>query len=299
VSTGGGRAWWARYRGPVLLGGLAIGLLLGVRASLGRLDAIGPDELPSRGAMAAAWVLLLLGQALVGYGWRRLVPGHGDAVASMWTFHASQPGKYLPLGVGQGVGQVSLARDLGLGGRAAVAAWASHLAMIVAAGVVVGVCVVVLPGTGAIRWAGLGCLVGLVAVHRPTLRRIVGAGGRFTERLPRPDDLPDQRGLLEAFAAGVGFVVLHGLAFAILLQGGDRGVAGYVGTIGAYALAVGLSTATPLPAGLGAREVLLVLVLPTDPAATLAAAILVRVCTFSVEVALLAAFWLLGRRRGS
>jgi uncharacterized membrane protein YbhN (UPF0104 family) len=293
------RSWWSRYRKAILLSGLALALLLGVRASIGRLGDLESHEVPSLGTTVAAMCLLAAGQATVGYGWRRLVPVLSDPVASMWTFHATQPGKYLPLGVGQAVGQVALARDLGLPLRTAVAAWASHVAMIIAAGGVVGTLLVLHPSLGGVRWLALGGILAGTAVHRSVLQHIVGAGARFTDRLPSPDDLPSQRCLAEAFFASVGFMVLHGLAFALLLPGSDRGSAGWLGLIGAYGIATGSSIASPFPAGLGVREALLVLLAGAGAAATIAAAIVLRVATFTVEVALFVTFWALSvsRRR--
>lgn len=248
-------------------------------------------------AMAAAVALLLGGQSILGYGWRRLAPGITDAVTSMWTFHAAQPGKYLPLGVGHALGQVTLAREVGLTGRQAVAGWASHVAMIVVAGTTVGALVVTNPELGDARWFALAGLLGLLAVRRSVLQRVVGAGARYSTRLPAPEDLPASRGLAEAYATAVAFMVLDGLAFVVLLHGFDRGLSFWVGVIGAYGLSMGLSIATPVPAGLGIREVLLVILVGTDASATIAAAIVLRILTFGVEVGLLALFSVLRRRR--
>src|SRR5690606_18370221 len=101
----------------------------------------------------------------------RLAPELRDPVASQWTFHATQPGKYLPLGVGQAVGQVALARDLGMTARSAMAAWASHILMIVAGGVVTGVLLVLRSDAGPVRFLALLCLLGGVIVHRGVLGR--------------------------------------------------------------------------------------------------------------------------------
>jgi uncharacterized membrane protein YbhN (UPF0104 family) len=95
----------------------------------------------------------------------------------------------------------------------------------------------------------------------------------------------------------VAFVVLDGTAFAILLDLGGAGVLTWVAVIGGYALAVGISTATPLPAGIGVRELILVLVLEQDTTAIITAAIVLRVSVFAVEVLLLLAFWTARRYR--
>lgn len=289
--------FWRRYRNRVLLSGLAVGLLLGARASMDRLGGLEDGEVPTAGAFAVALALLVVGQLVVGYGWRRLAPDLRDPVASQWTFHATQPGKYLPLGVGQAVGQVALARDLGMTARSAMAAWASHILMIVAGGVVTGVLLVFRTDAGPVRFLALLCLLGAVFVHRGVLGRLVGLGSRFSSRLPAAADLPDQRRLADAFAAAVVFVVLHGAAFSVLLDG-HRDIVASLAVLGAYGLSVGLSTATPLPAGLGIREGLLVLLVGGAVAPVLAAAIVLRVCTFTMEVSLLAVFWLLRRLVG-
>jgi hypothetical protein len=288
---GGGWAarTWDRYGPLILLSGLFLGVALGLHASWGRIDELGDEELPDRVAIGVAVLLLLAGQLSVGYAWRRLAPELRDPVSSMWTFHASQPGKYLPVGVGQVLGQVALVRGLGLSGRRAMGAWASHLSSIVAAGITTGVLLVLQPGVGPVRWAALACLGGLVFVHRPTLGRALALGARLSKRLPSPGDLPSQRLLVEAFAGCVGFVVLDGLAFAVLLVG-DAGVAAVLAVVGGYALAVGISTATPLPAGIGVRELILVVVLTQSASATIAASVVLRVAVFAVEVSLVVVF---------
>ena len=283
------RATVSRYRGQILLVGLALGLLLGVHASIGRVGSIAPEDLPGATRTIEAAVLLLLGQLSVGYAWRRLAPTLDDPVTSMWTFHATQPGKYLPLGVGQAVGQVALARSAGLPTRTAMGAWASLLAMIVGSGVTVGALVVLVPRDGTSRWLGLIGLAGALVVYRPFLHGLIGFGARFSKRLPAAEDLPSQRSLLEAFVACAVFVVLDGCAFALLLGTGTGGGV-LAGTIGAYALAVGISTATPLPAGLGVRELLLVLFTDAGTAPVITASIVLRVTVFAVEVALLVGF---------
>lgn len=283
------RATLSRYRGQLLLVGLALGLLLGVNASIGRVGTIAEEDLPGAARTIEAGVLLLLGQLSVGYAWRRLAPSLDDPVTSMWTFHATQPGKYLPLGVGQAIGQVALARSAGLPTRTAMGAWASHLAMIVGSGVTVGALVVFVPRDGATRWLGLVGLAGALVAVRPVLHGLIGFGARFSKRLPAAEDLPSQRSLLEAFLACAVFVVLDGLAFALLL-GSGAGDGVLAGTVGAYAFAVGISTATPLPAGLGVRELLLVLFLDAGTAPVITASIVLRVTVFAVEVALLIGF---------
>lgn len=288
---------WHRHRVVILLAGLAVGLLLGVRASIDRLGTLEPVDTPARGEVVVAVGLLLLGQAAVGFGWHRLVPAISDPVESMWSFHATQPGKYLPFGIGQAVGQVALASDLGVRPHAAIASWASHVAMIVVAGTTSGVLVVANPHLGPLRWFALLGLFTPILVHRSVLERVVGVGSRFTSRLPAPSDLPAQRGLTEAFLSGAVFMVSHGLAFALLLGGIDQELATWIGFTGAYGLAAGLSIASPLPAGLGVREALLVLLTHTAVPATIAAAIVLRVAAFAAEVMLLVIFSVLRRRR--
>ena len=182
--------------------------------------------------------------------------------------------------------------------RSAMAAWASHILMIVAGGLVTGTLLVFHPDVGPVRFLAPLCLLGAAIVHKGVLGRLVGLGARFSARLPAAADLPAQRRLIDAFVAGVVFVLLHGAAFAVLLHDGERGVAGSLAVLGAYGLSVGLSTASPLPAGLGIREGLLVLLVGGAVAPVLAAAIVLRVTTFTMEVALLAVFWLLRRIGG-
>lgn len=278
--------WW---RWP-LVGAIAIGVLLGVQESFGRIGGLDRATVTSPTKIIVVAGLLVTGQAIIGYGWRRLLPAITDPVTSMWTFHATQPGKYLPLGIGQAVGQVALVRDLGVPLRSAVASWASHVAMLVVGGCAVGALLVVPPGTGTLRWVFLAGLLAVAVAHRSVLGVAIGAGARLTSRLPAPSDLPGQRALIDALAASIAFMLLHGLGYAVLVDGWEPTWTRLLSLIGAYALSAGLSTATPLPAGLGAREALLVLLSGLNAPTAIAAAVAHRVIAFGAEIALLGLF---------
>ena len=82
---------------------------------------------------------------------------------------------------------------------------------------------------------------------------------------------------LAAIAVG-----LHSVGFAILVRSADLDVT-LLGAVAAYALAFGVSVATPLPGGLGAREAVLLAVLVVDEATLLVPVVLVRLLLVGIE----------------
>lgn len=287
------RRRWVRAVLPgLLLAGLAF-LLVRLQASAHDLEQA---SWPGAAAVGAALGLGFAGQVLFGLGWDRLLPDVGDHRALAWSFHGTQPVKYVPLGIAQPVGQVGVLRDLDLGvdvGGGALA-WVGQVLTMVSAGVLLGAGLVFV--TDDEWWRGLAAL-GVVAapvlVARPVQVAVLGWLGRRARRVPPAEAVPPQAALLEAWALAAVALALHGTAFALLAAGeGDP-----IRLVLAYSVSTALSVATPLPAGLGVREALVVATSGLAAPAALGAALLLRVVLLVVELTLFGTTWLWHRNR--
>ena len=137
-----------------------------------------------------------------------------------------------------------------------------------------------------------------VPLSRPLLARLADLAGRRFPTLSIAGFLPGRRQLAESLLAAVVFFLLHGAAYALHLDhlSDDSDLLRWTS---AYALAAGLSVATPLPAGLGVREALVVALSGQPAAEALQAALLLRLTQLVVELGLaaLAALVAVQRRR--
>ncbi len=184
------RAW---LPGLLMLGLVLLAIQLQQQAS--ELDQF---QLPSRGALVLTVAAAVAGQFAFGLAWTRLLPTLRAPRALAWTFHGSQPAKYVPIGVAQPIGQVSLLRQLGVPVTQGTVAWVSQLTAFVAAGLFLGA------GTA---WTGDGWLAALSAfgllapllVVRSLQARLMTRLSRWSDRVPAPESIPAQRSLTEAF----------------------------------------------------------------------------------------------------
>jgi len=277
------RGGLARAALPAVIGGGLVVLGLRLHAAADDLDRA---RLPGAGTIALVVGLALVGQVAFGLGWDRLLPSVRDRTGLAWSFHGSQPAKYVPVGVAQPLGQIALVRRLGVERGPAAVAWACQIATIVTAGVLLGApLALVEDGPRWLRLTALG-LLAPVLVARPVLAAALGAARRVLRRVPEVTTLPGQGALLEAFLASLVALALHATAFALVAQ--RSGGPGLVRLGAAYALATGLSVATPVPAGLGVREAIIIAAAGLPAAAALAAALLFRVVLLAVELGLFA-----------
>ena len=238
-----------------------------------------PGVLPIVGVVA----LLALGQVALGEAMVSLGAGVTTPFDRRWAFHISQPAKYVPIGVAHAAGSVTALTGRGAARVTAGVLWAVHTGTLVIVGVALG-----LLGSPAFGWWAPLALLGpvtLVCLDHRVLLAIVRAAGRFVEVLSRPSLVPPQRRLNRCAAWAATGIVLHGLAYAVLVEAAGISM-NPLAAVAGYCLALGVSIATPLPAGLGAREALL-LAFSTAPAGdAIVPIVLVRLLLVGVELVL-------------
>ncbi|GAA4981256.1 lysylphosphatidylglycerol synthase domain-containing protein [Pseudonocardia tropica] len=223
-------------------------------AVLAALERVAPADLVLAGAAAVANLLL------AALAWRAVLSGLGSPLpvrAAARVYLVGQVGKYLPGGVWNLLAAAELARDHAVARRQTVASML--LAVLVSAVTAAGLAAALLLD---LPWSMLAPLV-LVGLCPPVLNGVIGVVLRITRR----DPLPAQLGL-----RGVGRAVLWTMAswaavgaqVAVLAiaAGAPATVATLSLSTGAYVLAWLVGTAAVvLPAGAGAREATLVVVL--------------------------------------
>ena len=241
--------------------------------------------LASSPRLALAGLSLAAALLVAGRAWCDLVEQRPRRVLA--GFLVAQLGKYVPGGVWQAVGQVEAAAQDGVARSRAAMAFLVMMVVQVVAGLVVAAPLAAIAEAPA--WsrivAGVAPLA-LVLLHRAWLLRIVRLLARW-RRLAHlgSETVPSQRSILVATARMLAVFVLLGLALQLALPVAFDPAA-TVGLVAAHALAwVGGFLVVPLPAGLGAREGVLVLAAGwhADTGALLAASLLVRLLQIVTE----------------
>jgi hypothetical protein len=287
--------WRARLRWLILVSGLT-GLAIITRQALGE----GESPIPGPAATAAALVLYGGAGVSAARAWSVLLGSTVDPIEVRGAMYASQLSKYVPGGgVLQAAGQVVLSTSDRLTVRRSALAWATSMVLTVVAGVVLlsGLALVGgLPG-GPRAIALLGFLA-LLAVDRRRLAWVLNQARRLTARIPEPDLLPEQRALHVALGWTAASLLLSAASYTTILVDLDGAVrpvevlpAFVAGWLAGFLL-------VPLPAGLGAREAILVALIPgSTTGLVLGASLSQRVIAFVAELALLAGNRFTQRRR--
>ena len=253
-------------------------------------NRISDKPLPGAAAMVGAVALLGVGQVMIGEAMVAVGAGAGTAAQRRWAFHVTQPAKYVPLGVAHAVGAVTALASCGVSRLKAGVLWAIHTATLVVVGVALGL--ILSPSLG---WPPAIALLGVcvpLLLNRRALASVFIRLSRFSPALGHPELIPDQRRINWCGAMAALGVLLYGVAYAVLVSaaGIEQPL---IASVAAYCIALGVSIATPLPGGLGAREAML-LALSTAPAGeALVPVILVRLLLVAVEVA----FWAVASAR--
>jgi uncharacterized membrane protein YbhN (UPF0104 family) len=222
----------------------------------------------SIGTIVLAFVAMVAGQVAITLSWRAVLTGLGSplplAVAGR-VFLLAQLGKYLPGSIWPVLAQAELGRDHGVPrARSAVAA-AGVLVVSLVVGAIVAVGFLSLSATGALRtywYILLVPVLGLVALSPPVLARLLALAFKLTRR-PAADTAIGAGALLTSAA----WSLVQWLCFGVHAWLLARGLGGghdrlFLLATGAYAVAwvIGFLIVF-VPAGAGAREAALVLVL--------------------------------------
>lgn len=249
------------------------------------------------GAVACAVALLLtvVGVLATGQAWRVWLGSLADPPGPVTThqlFYLTQSGKYLPGSLWPYVTQVALARRFGIPRRAMLTTAALFMITHVVTGAVVGL--VGAGSTVASRWAWLlypAALVGLAVLAPPVLRLLLSAVDR-RRGLTTPSPTPSWRTVGRAVAVMMLAWLAFGGATWVLVAQLAPGAANGPLAIGVYALSwvVGF-LAIAAPAGVGAREAVLVVALGPllGAPAALSVALVLRLAVTVADLGLAAA----------
>lgn len=253
------------------------------------LDAVSVVDVVVSTAFGAVAVLALFRS------WNAVMVGSGARLTgaeALTVYATSQLGKYLPGAVWPVVGQARMGRRKGLSALQVASASVLALALSVAAALALGCLFLPLAGRDAAArfwWAPLLALPLLVGLCPPVLNPFIARLGRLARRPMVGTEIG-----WSATVKAVGWCWLGNLAFGAHLQAlghgvGLDGVRGLVLSVAGYSLASGLGVLVVfLPAGVGVREVAIVVVLglALSAPAALTVALLSRVILVVVDVAL-------------
>ena len=288
-------SWQARIRWLILVSGL-LGLVVVARQALTADESPFPRPLVSAGAL----VLQAGAGIAAARAWSVLLGPSVDGAQVRGAMYASQLSKYVPGGgVLQAAGQVTLSTSDALTMRRSAVTWASSVVLTVVAGLTLLSGLALVGGfTGWTRIAALAGCLSLIAVDRRGLAWCLTQARRLTSRVPEPSLLPDQPSLRVALAWTLTGFLLVAASFTVILVDLDPHVRP-VEVLPAFVAAwlVGFLL-VPLPAGLGAREAVLVALIPgSTTGLLLSASLCQRILTFGAELALVAGHRLAVRGR--
>jgi hypothetical protein len=286
---------WRRWlRGTILLSGL-LGLAIVTRQVL----TTDEDAIPSPWVAVTALVLQGLAGISATQAWITVLGPDVDPARARAAMFESQLSKYVPGGgVVQALGQVALTTSDAVTMRRSAVAWFSSVILTVIAGMTL------LGGLAAVGaldgWVRVIALLGpltLLLLDRRCLRLVLSLGRRFTSRVPDPASVPASRILVQALAWAMGGFILLAVSFTLILGDLDGGI-DRLQVVAAFVAAwlVGFLL-VPLPAGLGAREAVLLALIPGSTTGQLLAASLAqRLLAFGAEVLLVLGHRALVRR---
>lgn len=257
--------------------------------------------------MLASWPNVLLagllyGAGMVGYSisWAMLFAPDENRRLLASSFVISQPLKYVPSGITQPVGQIVLGTKTSTSRRAAAVAFPVHVLLNVEAAVTLGAPLLLISDVPSwSRWLVLVVPLFWAALDRSWMAAVLRRLGRLHRLFDVANELPERRSILRAFPVAL---VSHGLMFTSFGLLAIRAVPRWsvAGLAVAYAIAwlVGY-VALPAPAGLGAREAVLVVLLSASAPALAVVEISAvhRVVTLVVELLLLVVALVLARRQ--
>ncbi|HEX3005287.1 MAG TPA: lysylphosphatidylglycerol synthase domain-containing protein [Angustibacter sp.] len=260
----------------------------------------------SAGALVTSSALALLALVLTLVGWRALLADLGSPLGwgpASGVLFIGQLGKYLPGTVWTVVVQTEVASAVGVPRKRTAVVGLLSMGLSALAGLGVGVFALpALLSSGGESWYLLVLLVvpvGAVVLHPRVLNALVGRALRVVKRAPLDDRLSG-RAIAVTMAAYVAAWLCLGLHVWVLVHDlGADGVGALVPAVLGYALAASLGmVAVLLPAGIGLREAVLLLLLSgslSRPGAAAAVVLLSRFIVTASDVVAAAAAWLYDR----
>jgi hypothetical protein len=240
--------------------------------------------------VAAAGGLYLIGMSIYSISWSQLFDSTDNRLLISLGFLISQPVKYLPGGIAQPIGQVTLTAQALGSTRRSLVAFPAHVLINIVAAVTLSAPLLFVAEVAPL-WRWLLVLVPMVwaALNRRWMAGLLSLLARVHRMFQVSSDLPTQSHINAAFGWALLAHAAMFASFGVLTAGSVPGWS-VVPLSLAYAIAwlVGY-VALPAPAGLGAREAALVLFLGGAITAVDAVRISAvhRIATLVVELGLL------------
>jgi glycosyltransferase 2 family protein len=257
-------------------------------------------------AVAAALVLMLLGLVPTVAAWRILLADLGSPLpwpAAVGVFFVGQLGKYLPGSLWVVLAQSDLAARHGVPRRRTAVVGLVQVGISIVVGLAMGVLAVPALVAGGVNKAWLVTLValpvGAAILHPPILNRVVAVGLRVLRREPLEHEFSRRAVAGAAVVSAVAWFLI-GMQLWVLAVGLDAPPGrALLGAGFGYALAASIGLLiVVVPAGLGARDVAIVLTLSTmmPRSAATAVAIVSRFVVLVADLIAASAGWAYERR---
>lgn len=272
-------------------------ILIGVAGAAASLVALARTDDDPVGALVEQWpvviaalLLYMVGMSVYSVSWAILFPTEDDRALIALGFIVSQPIKYLPGGVAQPIGQVTLAAQAAEDSGRAIVSFPVHVLINVVAALTLSSPMLFIADLPS--WAGWVILlipITWAALNRRWMVSLISLLGRLSKRFRVSEDLPTQRAINNGFGLAL---IAHGamfLAFGVLTS---PSIPGWSPLELAFAFGgawmIGY-VAIPAPAGLGAREAVLVFILAgaASTVDVVKISAVHRIATLVVELALL------------
>lgn len=241
--------------------------------------------------LVTAFAIVVVALMLWARAWSALLAHEADTRALRHGFYLSQLGKYVPGGIWQAAGLVTLGRDAGADlARASTAFFVLAATQVAGAATVGGLAALFTPDLPTpFRVAAIASLLLALLVHRGWMVMALRLARRVVKRLD-VNGVPSQRAILESYAFAAVATAVASAAFALITRPHDAGVA--LAALSAFATAWWIGfVAIPFPSGIGIREAVLLAALrtPLTTAVVLGAAIGQRLVSIAAEATLIGA----------
>jgi len=293
---------WVRLGFVLVAVAAAVVAVVTERAAIAHaLRELSPGTVLVAAALGVPYLVCTLGS------WRAILADLGSPLTrseAITVFGVSQLGKYVPGGVWNVVAAAELGAERSIPRRRSLSAMAVAILVALVTGVALGVVTVATVGEGDLdlRWLWVAAPLLLAAMVPAVLNRLLALAMRVARRPPLEQPLT-ANGAARAVAWALASWVVIGAQ--VWLLAGGLGLPLTAGTflrcVGAFALAwvVGFLVVV-VPAGLGAREVVLAAMLGgvLEPAAVIVVVLASRVLQTIGDLALAALGGALARRGG-
>ena len=239
--------------------------------------------------LGAAFVVGVIALMLWARAWSALLGHEAERRALQHGFYLSQLGKYVPGGIWQAAGLVSLGRDAGVDiARASTAFVVLAVVQVAGAATVGGIAAIGAADLATpLRIAMIGGL-GLIALaYRGWMVTALRMAARVVKRVD-VTAVPSQRAIVRAYLLSVAATTTAAASFTVIAHPRNGGMT--FAAMAAFATAWWIGfVAVPFPSGIGIREAVLIgaLRVPLGSATVLGAAVGQRLVSIAAELTLI------------